>query len=207
MEPEYLGSEQVTEEDRAYNGSRFSEVRDAIFANPYQKVWGGEGEPALPNYEVTLLSVLRGILPFGRAYQFRQASERAIDSNADLRWGADGKGFRRLLHPNGVCLTGLWQITEESEYSGYFSKGSRALVVGRYSTCCTETRRGHARSLALVGKLFPTTDPNHSQPLWTANFVTQQDLGGDYTGHINDVETRNAPDTRAWRRGRGCRFC
>jgi hypothetical protein len=43
MEPEYLGSEQVTEEDRAYNESRFSEVRDAIFANPYQKVWGGEG--------------------------------------------------------------------------------------------------------------------------------------------------------------------
>jgi hypothetical protein len=41
----------------------------AIFANPYQKVWGGEDEPALPNYEVTLLSVLRGILPFGRAYR------------------------------------------------------------------------------------------------------------------------------------------
>jgi len=40
--------EQVTEEDRAYNESCFSEVRDAIFANPYQKVWGGEGEPALP---------------------------------------------------------------------------------------------------------------------------------------------------------------
>src|ERR1700732_5435205 len=109
----YFGAEQVTDEDRAYNESRFSEVRDAIFANPYQKVWGGEGEPALPNYEVTLLSVLRGILPFGRDYKFRQASERAIDSNADLRWGADGKGFRRLGHPNGVCLTGLWQITEE----------------------------------------------------------------------------------------------
>ena len=127
MELEYLGSEQVTEEDRAYNGSRFSEVRDAIFANPYQKVWGGEGDPALPTYEVTLLSVLRGILSFGRAYQFRQASERAIDSNADLRWGADGKGFRRLLHPNGVCLTGLWQITEESEYQDISAK-----VAGRW---------------------------------------------------------------------------
>jgi hypothetical protein len=123
MEAQYIGSEQVTEEDRAYNGSRFSEVRDAIFANPYQKVLGGKGEPALPTYEVTLLSVLCGILSFGRAYQFRQASERAIDSSADLRWGAEGKDFRRLVHPNGVCLTGLWQITEENEYSGYFSKG------------------------------------------------------------------------------------
>ena len=53
----------LPKKDRAYNESRFSEVRDAIVANSYQKVWGGEGESALPNYEVTLLSVLRGILP------------------------------------------------------------------------------------------------------------------------------------------------
>lgn len=203
MEPDYFGIEQITEEDRAYKGSRFSEVRGALFANPYQKVWGRAGEPPLPVYEVTLSSVLRGILPFGRRYLFRQATQRAVDSKADLRWGPDRKGFRRLLHPNGVCLTGLWEITEETGYSGYFSKGSRALVVGRYSTCCTETRRGHTRSLALVGKLFPTTDPNHSEPLRTANFITQQDLGGDYSDYINDAEVRNAPDTRVWRRGGG----
>jgi hypothetical protein len=57
--------------------------------------------------------------------------------------------------------------------------------------------------LALVGKLFPTTDPNHSEPLHTASFITQQDLAGDYTDYINDVELRNAPDTHAWRRGGG----
>ena len=113
MEPMDLGIEQVTEEDRAYKGSRFSEVRNALFANPYQKIWGGEGEPSLPTYKVTLLSVLRGILPFGKNYRFLQASERAVDSKADLRWGPNGKGFRRLLHPNGVCLTGLWQITKK----------------------------------------------------------------------------------------------
>jgi hypothetical protein len=203
MEPEYFGTQQITEEDRAYQGSRFSEVRDALFANPYQRVWGRDGEPPLPTYEVTLMSVLRGILPFGRAHLFRQAVERAVDSNADLRWGPDRKGFRRLLHPNGVCLTGLWEITEETAYSGYFRKGSRALVVGRYSTCCTETRRGHTRSLSLVGKVFPTTDPNHPQPLRTASFITQEDLGGDHTDYVNDAELRNAPDTRAWRRGSG----
>jgi len=203
MEPEYFGTEQTTEEDRAYRGSRFSEVRDALFANPYQRVWGRDGEPLLPTYEVTLMSVLRGILPFGRSHLFRQAVERAVDSNADLRWGPDRKGFRRLLHPNGVCLTGLWEITEDTAYSGYFRKGSRALVVGRYSTCCTETRRGHTRSLSLVGKVFPTTDPDHPQPLRTASFITQEDLGGDHTDYINDAELRNAPDTRAWRRGSG----
>jgi hypothetical protein len=203
MEPDYFGTEQFTDEDRAYKGSRFSEVRDALFANPYQKVWGGEGKPPLPTYEVTLLSVLRGILPFGRRYLFRQAVERTVDSHADLRWGADGKGFRRLIHPNGVCLTGLWEITEETEYSGYFRKGSQALIIGRYSTCCTETQRGHTRSLSLVGKLYPTTDPNHSEPLRTASFFTQEDLGGERTNYINDAELRNAPNTHGWRRGAG----
>jgi hypothetical protein len=55
----------------------------------------------------------------------------------------------------------------------------------------------------MVGKLFPTTDPGHSEPLRTANFMTQQDIGGDYTDYINDVELRNAPDTTALRRGLG----
>ncbi|MGC2202553.1 MAG: hypothetical protein WA633_20750, partial [Stellaceae bacterium] len=100
-------------------------------------------------------------------------------------------------------LSGLWEISEETPYSGYFRRGSRALAVGRYSTCCTETRRGHERSLSLVGKLFPTDDPDHTEPLRTANFITQQDLGGNRTDYINDAELRNAPDTTSWRRGLG----
>jgi hypothetical protein len=76
-------------------------------------------------------------------------------------------------------------------------------VIGRYSTCCTETRRGRERSLSLVGKLFPTTDPNHSELLSTANFFTQQDIGGDRTDYINDAELRSAPNTTSWRRGFG----
>src|SRR5437899_2367049 len=203
MEPTHFGAEQVTEEDRSYSGSRFSEVREALFANPYQKVWGGPGEPPLPIYDVNLLGVLRGVLPFGPPYFFRQAVARAVDSKADLRWGTDRKGFRRIIHPNGICLTGLWEISEQTSYSGYFRRDSRALVVGRYSTCCKETRRGHERSLSLVGKLFPTVDPSDSEPLRTANFITQQDIGGDRPDYINDAELPNAPNTSGWRRGFG----
>lgn len=196
------GSIALTDEDRSYKGSRYSEVYKAIFANPYQRIWGSKDAPALPSYKVTLASVLGGILPFGKPSRFLQSAERTVDSDADLRWGIDGKGFRRLVHPNGVCLTGLWEINEETEYSGYFKKGSKAVMIGRYSTCCTETRRGKvARSLALVGKLYPTTDPHHTELLHTASFFTQQDLGGEYSNFINDAELRNAPDTRAWRRG------
>jgi hypothetical protein len=203
MSAKFVGAESLTESDRTYAGSRFKDVREAIFANPYQKTWGGPGAAALPIYRVTLISVLRGILSFGKRYIFQQATARAVDSHADLRWGADRRGFRRLLHPNGVCLTGRWRITESTEYSGYFRQHSEALVVGRYSTCCTETRRGHTRSLALVGKLYPTTDSEHAQPLRTANFITQQDIAGEKTEYINDAELRNAPDVHAWRRGNG----
>jgi hypothetical protein len=198
---EEFGAEAITSEDRSYQGSRFADVRDAIFANPYQEVW--RGDSAMPRHQVKLTRFLKGILPFAGPYIFRQAVDRAVDSHADLRWGKDGAGFLRLLHPNGICLTGFWEITEPNPYSGYFRKGSKALAIGRYSTCCTETRRGYSRSLSLVGKLYPTTDPEHPEPLWTANFITQQDLGGDFTEHLNDVETRNAPDVRAWRRGLG----
>ena len=203
MDSTHFGAEQVTEEDRGYMGSRFSEARAALFANPYQKVWGGPREPAFPTYDVTVASVLRGVLPLGPPYFFRQAVARAVDSKADLRWGADRKGFRRIIHPNGICLTGLWEISEQTHYSGYFRTGSRALAVARYSTCCKDTRRGRERSLSLVGKLFPTTDPGHSELLRTANFITQQDLGGDRTDYINDAELRNAPNTTSWRRGFG----
>jgi hypothetical protein len=102
-----------------------------------------------------------------------------------------------------VCLVGKWQIVEENPYSGYFSRGSTALVIARYSTCCTETRRGRTRSLSMVGKLFPTTDPNHAEALRTANFITQEDIGGASTDFVNDAELRNAPDTTASRRGAG----
>jgi hypothetical protein len=203
MSSEAPYNEAFSGEDAAYAGSRFAEVRKALFANPYQETWGRGADAPMPTYKVTLGSVLQGILSFGRPYAFREAIARAVDSAADLRWGPDFRGYRRLLHPNGICLTGTWNISEETDYSGYFRKGSRALAIVRYSTCCTETRRGRVRSLSMVGKLFPTVEREHTAPLRTANFITQQDIGGDYTDYINDAELRNAPDTTIWRRGFG----
>jgi hypothetical protein len=202
MAADDFGIEETTDEDRAYRGSRYADVRAAIRANPYREVWGRPGDAPLPMLPVTFASVVRGLLSQQR-YYFLRAAERTVDSQADLRWGPDRAGFRRLLHPNGVCLFGRWQITAQTSYSGYFSHGRTALLIARYSTCCTETRRGHVRSLAMVGKLFPTTDPEHATPLKTANFITQEDIGGAFSQAINDAELLNAPDTTATRRGSG----
>jgi len=201
MNSDDFGIEEIVAEDRAYRGSRYAEVREAIFANPYQPVWGAPGAPPLPDYKSTLSSVLRGLFSFG-PYRFGQAAARAVDSHADLRWGPDRKGFRRLLHPNGVCLTGVWEISEETGYSGYFAGGSKALVIGRYSSRLP--RRGQkTRSFGMAGKLFPTTDPVHTEPLRTASFITQEDIGGSFSDYVNDAELRNAPDVSPWREGMG----
>src|SRR5262245_12604753 len=90
----------VAAEDRDYAGSPYPDVVGAIFANPYQRVWGAPGEPPLPIYEVTFASVFGGLI-FGATRQFHINSERTLDSGADLRWGKDRKGFLRLVHPNG----------------------------------------------------------------------------------------------------------
>ena len=74
-------------------------------------------------------------------------------------------------------------------------------MVARYSSGAGGNLRGRIRSLALVGKLFPTVDPDDPTPLGTANFITQEDIGGARSDSINAAELRNAPDVTVFRRG------
>jgi hypothetical protein len=198
--PRSLEGEGADDADRAYAGSTFREVREAVFANPYYRVWGAEGEPPLPKYDSTLWSMLSGVLSFGRNHPFFSAARRTLDTAADLRWGPAGRGVRRLLHPAGVCLFGKWEITQETHYTGYFRRGSVGLVIARYSTG-GKSHREAKRSLSMVGKVYPTTDPADQRRLRPAAFITQHNFGGSRTEYINDADLRNAPDTRAWRRG------
>ena len=196
-----FGSQGLTDEDRAYQGSRFSDVKAAIFANPYQRVWGDPDEPALPLYKVTNRSALAGLLPGGRPPQFKLASIRTLDSAVDLRWGEDGRGFRRLVRPHGVCVTGRWEITEDNPSSGSFKQGSRGLVIARISTGVSMTLAGTRRSYGFVFKLYPTTDENHAQPLHPANVILADDLGGSTASRLTGVELTNAPHVTGWNRG------
>src|SRR5690606_12538752 len=86
-------------------------------------------------------------------------------------------------------------------YTGYFKTGARGLFMGRYSSDGNETKRGERRSLSLAGKIWPTDDPEHPEPLPTASFMSQEDLGGMRTDYINDAELTNEPNVTAYRRG------
>jgi hypothetical protein len=196
-----FGSQELTQEDHEAHGSRFRDVKAAIFANPYQPVWGAPDAPPLPYYKTTNTSVYAGSFPGGSPPQFRLASIRALDSPADLRWGEDGKGFRRLVRPTGVCVTGVWAITADNPYSGYFQPGSQGLVIARISAGVTRTLRGRRRSYGIALKLYPTMDDNHEQLLHTANVFLVDDLGGTTASHLSEVELTNAPQVTGFNRG------
>jgi hypothetical protein len=205
----YFGPQQITPGEELRKRVSFNEIKDALFAKRYYLTWKGEGEPELPTYAVTLWRGLyHKLREKGWFWPFQAAARRTVKSWADLRWGGPpgtGRGFRRLIHPNGVCLFGKWKIFDTpTEYSGYFKEKSEGLIIARYSTCCSETRRGHYRSQSLVGKIFPTDKPE--LPCMPANFFTQEDLGGTKVAYVNDVVLRNAPDVAPLNRGLGVFF-
>jgi hypothetical protein len=193
------GPQEMTAEDRSYRGSRYAEVRKALYANPYRGGIAGQEPGPLPMFKSTIRNAWRGLL--SGENKFRQASARSVDSRADLRWGPDGKGWRRIIAPNGICVMGSWEITEDNPYTGYFTKGSRGLTIGRFSSDGNETRRGQRRSISLGMKIYPTMDADHSTPLVPASVIVQEDLGGMRTDYLNDAELVNAPSVHAYRRG------
>ena len=193
------GPQDMTPEDRSYRGSRYADVRKALYANPYRSGIAGQEPGPLPMFKSTIRNAWRGLL--SGENKFRQASARAVDSRADLRWGPDGKGWRRIIAPNGICVLGTWEITEDNPYTGYFTKGSRGLTIGRFSSDGNETKRGQRRSISLGMKIYPTMDPDHPAPLVPASVIVQEDLGGMRTDYVNDAELVNAPSVHAYRRG------
>jgi hypothetical protein len=174
-------------------------VRAALYQNPYRGGAYGQEPGPLPLFRSTIRNAWRGLL--SGENKFRQASARSMDSRADLRWGPDGKGWRRIIAPNGICVLGTWEITEQNMYTGYFRKGSKGLTVGRFSSDGNETRRGQRRSFSLGMKVYPTMDPDHAAPIIPASVIVQEDLGGMRTDYINDAELVNTPGVHAYRRG------
>jgi hypothetical protein len=145
------------------------------------ELYGTSEEPKLPHHSGTL-DVLASIA----SGAMLQAAKRTVHSSADYR-----TYFKKLVHANGICFSGLWQITEESGYSGLFEKGASALIIGRVSAASPQTTNNKARSFGFAGKLFPTLNPD--EPVATANFFTVHDLNGTEVAHALDVAYTNEP--------------
>ena len=158
--------------DDSYQGSTFKEVRDQVFSDPYT---------TLPMYVITLGTLFSGV-----SNLILQASRKRVADSSDL-----APHFQKLIHPRGIALTGTWNITEKSNYTGYFAEGSRALIVVRCSVLMYNSRQGQTRGFGFAGKLFPTMDPE--KRVKTANFVTIDVLAGTKARYFTDVALTNAP--------------
>jgi hypothetical protein len=158
------------------NGSTFSEVWAVVISDPYEN----------PQYKVTLQSFYSQ-----KVNQLLEASIRTIEDDRDIL-----PCFDKLLHPNGACLSGTWNITEDNPYSGYFKKGSQGLIIVRTSVALSETTKGHYRGFGMAGKIYPTTDPDHADELKTANFFAIDDFGGTLAEHYTDVGLTNQPELK-----------
>jgi hypothetical protein len=175
----------------AYEGSTFNEVVKIIkttpqinFKNPnaesmradlehYQDAQG----PALPHYGISF-SIVDGAL--------LTAAKRTISDRADIH-----PYFQKIVHSNGICLIGEWDMTESSPYSGYFARGAKGLFIGRASTAGADTVKGKERAFGFAGKIFPTLDPN--EKVRTANFFTVDNLSGTLEEHFMHTSLTNEP--------------
>ncbi len=115
-------------------------------------------------------------------------AERTLQEHADIL-----KPFDKLVHPNGICLKGIWEIDKENRYSGYFKNNSKALIIARASSALSNTHRGEIRSFGFAGKIFPSLDPHQINQENTANFFLIDDLGGTKAVHYTDVTLTNEP--------------
>lgn len=155
-----------------YKGSTFREVRDLVFSDPYE---------TLPSYTITL-----GSLYDGFTNALLVASRRALTNEHDIV-----DHFQRLVHPVGIALTGKWEMTEDSPYSGLFKKGTETLLLVRCSVLLYKTLQGQYRGFAFAGKIFPTLDPD--ERVKTVDFFTIDVLAGTKANFFTGVELSNDP--------------
>lgn len=152
----------------------FSEVWNQITSDPLEK---------LPQEKISFFKLYSN----GEDIISKDAF-RTLNNHNDIL-----EPFDKLAHPNGICFKGIWNIDSESIYSGYFKKGSQALIIARASTAMEHTKNDNTRAFGFAGKLFPTTNPNKLNSEMSANFFLIDDLGGTDAKYFTDVILTNEP--------------
>ncbi|MES2528992.1 MAG: hypothetical protein V4598_18040 [Bdellovibrionota bacterium] len=173
----------------AYEGSTFNEIKDVIDGTnfvPQSEIAKEEHAVyqagKLPQYGMNMGSV------FGKGKDLKRDAQRTISEKEDSY-----PRIEKLLHPNGVCLAGKWTMTEESDFSGAFKKGTSALFIGRASVAMEKTTSKSDRGFGFAGKIFPTTNPDQRVP--TTNFFAVDVLMGENTPRFLETAVTNEPET------------
>ena len=154
--------------------NQFQAVWNVVTSNPYKE---------LPQTKVSFTK-----LSTWHKNIILEDAKRTLKDRADIL-----SPFEKLAHPNGICLKGEWSIEKENPFSGYFKKGSQALIISRASSAMSNTKQGEIRAFGLAGKLFPTTNPLKINTEPSANFFLIDDLGGTDAKNFTEVTLTNTP--------------
>lgn len=172
----------------SWAASSFEQVQQVVFSSPshhadpvVQSEIDVYQAGQLPHYTVSASGlVVNGV------NRLRQAAKRTLRDSDDVY-----PRLVKLVHANGICLSGQWSIDQPTAYSGYFKQGATGLWIGRASVSLTETKRGEPRGFAMAGKLFPTLD--RAQVVPTANFFVADVLSGTERAHYLSTAMTNQP--------------
>lgn len=172
-----------------YIGTSFQELIDVIQDRNFAPSTSEQSEEfdayksqSLPHYEVSFKS-LGGLLK----NNLDSVSKRTLKDAYDYY----PQGFKKLVHANGICLSGTWDITEDTPYTGYFKKASHGLVIARASVALDGTTKNSSRGFGLAIKLFPTQNSN--EKIKTSNLFTVDILSGSHSDRFLDVALTNNP--------------
>jgi len=153
------------------SGADFQTTWNSIQQHPYK---------TLPQYEVSYLKLFNDEKSILTANALR-----TLHSTQDIL-----PNFEKLVHPNGICFKGIWHITQENIFSGYFKKDTLAPIIVRISSAMSNTKSGELRSFGFAGKIFPTSNSLTK----SANFFLIDDLGGSEKKFFSQTSLSNAPD-------------
>ncbi len=128
-------------------------------------------------------------LSWGQSFSLLfKASKRTLSTQVDYY-----DRIEKLVHSNGICFTGQWQIDESAanKYTGYFGSGKTGLFVGRASSAHKNTNFGQVRGFGFAGKIFPTL--RSEEVVKTGNFFTVDVLPGQAQHYFKQTSLSNKP--------------
>ncbi|OQW50848.1 MAG: hypothetical protein A4S09_11010 [Proteobacteria bacterium SG_bin7] len=172
-----------------YEGSSFNEVL-SILGNDQNVVKSEKEKSELAVYKSGNLPVypVNSQTVFGPGADLIKDAKRTTEQKYDYY-----DYLPKKVHPNGVCVTGEWKITDPSPYTGYFATEARGLFIGRISVTMDRVLNDENRGFGFAGKIFPTLNPN--EKVKTANFFTADVLLGTSTRRFFDTRVTNQPDS------------
>jgi len=134
----------------------------------------------------------RDLYEFGENVILRNAV-RTLESQKDFL-----PPFKKIVHANGVCLSGQWKMSHQLKYSGLFKSGTIRPIIARVSSAFNATKKGDYRAFGLAGKVF-SKDYLENQKGHSSNFFMVDDLGGTKIDQFAKTELSNMPKiSKTW---------